>query len=60
MTNVKVTNKDFGYATKFLKKMGYTFNSSTKTWSGEKDISFLVDEGYVTVPANEWAATQAN
>jgi len=58
MSNVTVTNKDFSYTTKFLKKNGYTFDARTKTWSGSKDISFLVEEGYVTVPANEWAATQ--
>ena len=58
MKNVTVTKKDFSYSVKFLKKLGYTFDSRTKTWSGEKDISFLVEEGYVTLPANEWAATQ--
>lgn len=43
---VSVTNKDFGYAVKFLKKFGYTFDSATKTWSGSRDVSFLTDEGY--------------
>jgi hypothetical protein len=56
MTNVTVTNKDFSYAVKFLKKNGYTFDARTKTWAGSKDIGFLVEQGYVTVPANEWAA----
>jgi hypothetical protein len=59
MNNVTVTNKDFGYTVKFLKKNGYTFDARTKTWSGSKDISFLIEEGYVKVPANEWSATQA-
>ena len=58
MANVTVTSKDFSYAVKFLKKNGYTFDAATKTWSGSKDISFLVEEKYVTVPANDWAATQ--
>ena len=49
---IKVTSKDFSYATKFLKKNGYTFNSSTKTWSGTKSVSFLIEEGYVTVVAD--------
>jgi hypothetical protein len=46
MCEIKVTGKDFSYATKFLKKNGYTFNSMTKTRSGSKDVSFLVEEGY--------------
>jgi len=46
---VKVTNKDFKYTTKYLKKNGYTFDGSTKAWSGDKDISFLVEDGYVSV-----------
>lgn len=46
MNEIKVTSKDFSYATKFLKKNGYTFNGTTKTWSGSKDVSFLVEEGY--------------
>ena len=45
---VTVTNKDFQYTVKFLKKYGYTFDSSTKTWAGSKDVSFLTDEGYAT------------
>lgn len=44
---VTVTNKDFKYAVSFLKKKGYKFDSSSKTWSGDKDISFLADGGYV-------------
>ena len=44
---VAVTNKDFGYAVRFLKKRGYTFNASEKTWSGTGDIAFLIDEAYV-------------
>ena len=44
---VTVTNKDFGYAVRFLKKRGYTFNASEKTWSGTGDIAFLIDEAYV-------------
>jgi hypothetical protein len=58
MDNVTVTNKDFSYAVKFLKKNGYTFDARTKTWAGSKDISFLVEEKYVTILANDWAATQ--
>ena len=46
---VTVTNKDFGYAVKFLKKNGYKFDAGSKTWSGDKDVSFLVNEGYVIV-----------
>jgi hypothetical protein len=49
---IKVTSKDFSYATKFLKKNGYTFNSSAKTWSGTKSVSFLIEEGYATVVAD--------
>jgi hypothetical protein len=45
---VKVTSKDFGYAVKFLKKNGYTFDNATKTWSGTSNVSFLVNEGYAT------------
>ena len=44
---VKTTNKDFSYTVKFLKKNRYTFDNSTKTWVGDKDISFLLSEGYV-------------
>jgi len=43
---VKVTSKDFGYAVKFLKKNGYTFDNGTKTWLGTNNVSFLVNEGY--------------
>lgn len=50
---VKVTNKDFGYTTKYLKKNGYTFDGSTKTWSGDKDVSFLLSEGYATAVASK-------
>jgi hypothetical protein len=46
----RVTSKDFQYTVKFLKKNGYTFNSSTKTWSGSKAVDFLVSEGYVVPP----------
>jgi hypothetical protein len=49
MNEVKVTGKDFSYATKFLKKHGYTFNVTTKTWGGSKDVSFLIEEGYAVV-----------
>jgi hypothetical protein len=49
MSEVKVTGKDFSYATKFLKKNGYTFNGTTKTWSGAKDVSFLIEEGYAVM-----------
>ncbi|HUS39683.1 MAG TPA: hypothetical protein VMX74_09545 [Pirellulales bacterium] len=45
-TIVTVTNKDFGYSVKFLKKYGYTFDAATKSWSGTRDISFLTDDGY--------------
>ena len=49
MSEIKVTGKDFSYATKFLKKNGYTFNGTTKTWSGAKDVSFLIEEGYAVI-----------
>lgn len=49
MNEIKVSGKDFSYATKFLKKNGYTFNGQTKTWSGSKDISFLIEEGYAVL-----------
>ena len=49
MNEVKATSKDFGYTTKFLKKNGYTFNGTTKTWSGTKDVSFLIEEGYAVI-----------
>jgi hypothetical protein len=49
MNEIKVTSKDFSYATKFLKKNGYTFSGASKTWSGLKDVSFLVEEGYAVV-----------
>jgi hypothetical protein len=49
MHEIKVTGKDFSYATKFLKKNGYTFNGTTKTWSGSKDVSFLLEEGYAVM-----------
>ena len=44
---VSVTNKDFSYAVKFLKKRGFVFNASAKTWSGTGDIEFLLSDGYV-------------
>jgi hypothetical protein len=43
---VTVTSKDFGYSVKFLKKNGYSFDSASKSWTGTKDVSFLVNEGY--------------
>jgi hypothetical protein len=43
---IRVTGKDFGYAVKFLKKNGFTFNAATKVWSGTSDVSFLTDNGY--------------
>ena len=46
---IKVTSKDFSYATKFLKKNGYTFSGTTKTWSGSKSVLFLIEEGYAVV-----------
>lgn len=46
---IKVTSKDFSYATKFLKKNSYTFNATAKTWSGVKSVSFLIEEGYAVV-----------
>lgn len=46
MNEVKATGKDFSYATKFLKKSGYEFNATTKTWTGSKNISFLIEDGY--------------
>lgn len=46
-TVVTVTNKDFGYTVKFLKKYGYTFDNRSKVWTGSKDVSFLIEEGYV-------------
>lgn len=49
MNEIKVTSKDFSYSTKFLKKNGYTFNGTTKTWSGSKDVSFLIEEGYAVM-----------
>ena len=49
MYEIKVTGKDFSYAAKFLKKNGYTFNGATKTWSGAKDVSFLLEEGYAVM-----------
>ena len=49
INEIKVTGKDFSYATKFLKKNGYTFNGTTKTWSGAKDVSFLIEEGYAVM-----------
>lgn len=49
MSKLKVTSKDFSYATKFLKKNGYTFNGTTKIWSGSKDVSFLIEEGYAAI-----------
>ena len=49
MYEIKVTGKDFSYSTKFLKKNGYTFNGATKTWSGSKDVSFLMQEGYAVM-----------
>ena len=49
MNTLKVTGKDFSYATKFLKKNGYTFCGTTKTWSGSKDVSFLIHDGYAVI-----------
>lgn len=49
MNEIKVTSKDFSYSTKFLKKNGYTFNGATKTWTGSKNVSFLVEEGYAVI-----------
>jgi hypothetical protein len=46
-TTIRVTGKDFKYATAFLKKRGFTFNSASKTWSGSGDASFLIEEKYV-------------
>ncbi len=43
---VKVTNKDFGWTVKYLKKNGYTFDPQSKTWTGKLD-QWLIDEGYV-------------
>jgi hypothetical protein len=47
MKNYTVTGKDFSYSVKFLKKNCYTFDARTKTWTGTKDVSFLVDGGYI-------------
>ena len=47
MKSYTVTGKDFSYSVKFLKKNGYTFDARTKTWTGTKDVSFLVDGGYI-------------
>ena len=47
MNSYTVTSKDFSYSVKFLKKNGYTFDARSKTWSGTKDVSFLVDGGYI-------------
>jgi hypothetical protein len=44
---VTVTNKDFSYAVKFLKKRGFVFNAAAKTWSGTGDLEFLLTDGYV-------------
>jgi len=44
---VSVTNKDFSYSVKFLKKRGFVFNATAKTWSGTGDIEFLLSDGYV-------------
>jgi len=57
MSEIKVTSKDFSYATKFLKKNGYTFSSSSKTWSGTKSVSFLIEEGYAVVVREASALT---
>lgn len=48
---VTVTNKDFRYAVKYLKKNGYEFDATSKTWSGTKSIEFLIEEGYATEAA---------
>lgn len=53
MATFTVTNKDFRYSVKFLKKNGYSFDSVSKTWSGSKDVSFLVEEGYVVEVVTE-------
>jgi len=50
-TTVRITGKDFKYATAFLKKRGFVFNPSSKTWAGSGDISFLITEGYANVVA---------
>jgi hypothetical protein len=47
MQSYTVTGKDFSYSVKFLKKNGYTFDARTKSWTGTKDVSFLVDGGYI-------------
>jgi hypothetical protein len=44
---VTVTNKDFSYSVKFLKKRGFVFNATAQAWSGTGDIEFLLNEGYV-------------
>lgn len=44
---VTVTNKDFSYTVKFLRKRGFVFNASAKTWSGTGNIDYLLTEGYV-------------
>ena len=49
MYEIKVTGENFSYSTKFLKKNGYTFSGTTKTWSGAKDVSFLIEEGYAVM-----------
>ncbi len=43
---VRVTGKDFKYATSFLKKRGFTFDAGSKTWSGSGDVDFLLSGGY--------------
>lgn len=43
---IKVTNKDFAWTVKYLKKNGYFFDSASKTWTGKMD-KWLIDEGYV-------------
>ena len=43
---ISVTNKDFSYSVKFLKKFGYTFDSISKTWVGSRDVSYLIDNGF--------------
>jgi hypothetical protein len=53
MNSYTVTSKDFSYSVKFLKKNGYTFDARSKTWTGDKDVSFLVDGGYIKLVATQ-------
>ena len=43
---VRVTGKDFRYATIFLKKRGFTFDPVSKTWAGSGEVDFLLSDGY--------------